>query len=320
MAETDRVPDGASVIMAESRALELLARSLDGNFTRAVELVLATTGRTAVTGMGKSGHVARKTAATLASTGTPAFFIHPSEAGHGDLGMLAPGKDVLVAYSNSGETQELAAILNFCARFRIPVVGVTACPSSMLARHSEVVAALPEVPEACPLGCAPTTSTAMMLAWGDALALALLSARGFTAEDFRQYHPGGKLGTRLMSVSDLMHAGDEMPLASPGDPMSAAVVTMTAKRLGCVGIVEGGRLAGIITDGDLRRHMGPDLLKSPAGEVMTPRPVSFAPETLAAKALAVMEAKGITNAFVVSPEGVPLGVVHIHDCLGAGVA
>jgi arabinose-5-phosphate isomerase len=269
--------------------------------------------------MGKSGHVARKTAATLSSTGTPAFFIHPSEAGHGDLGMLTPGKDVLVAYSNSGETEELSVILGYCARFSIPVVGVTAKPSSMLGRHSEVLARLPEVAEACPLGCAPTTSTTMMLAWGDALALSLLSARGFTAEDFRQYHPGGSLGRRLLSVSDLMHTGDEMPLAAPGDLMAAALVTMTAKRLGCLGVVEGGRLKGIITDGDLRRHMGPRLLETPAGEIMTVNPVVFDPGILAAKALSVMESKGITNAFAVTPDGRPAGVIHIHDCLGAGV-
>ncbi|MDR1039498.1 MAG: KpsF/GutQ family sugar-phosphate isomerase [Deltaproteobacteria bacterium] len=319
MKQADHARGGASVIRAEAGALVLLAASLDASFDKAVELVLGAPGRAAVTGMGKSGHVARKTAATLASTGTPAFFIHPSEAGHGDLGMLTPGKDVLVAYSNSGETQELVAILGFCVRFSIPVVGVTARRDSMLGRHSEVVAELPAVPEACPLGCAPTTSTAMMLAWGDALALALLAARGFTVEDFRQYHPGGKLGTRLLAVSDLMHVGEEMPLAAPGDPMSQAVVTMTAKRLGCLGIVEGGRLAGIITDGDLRRHMGPGLLETPARDVMTRNPVTFTPETLAAKALALMEERSITNAFVVSPDGAPVGVIHIHDCLGAGV-
>jgi arabinose-5-phosphate isomerase len=316
---SDHVPAAKDVILAEARAMELLAGTLDGSFNRAVELVFRAGGRTALTGIGKSGHVARKTAATLSSTGTPAFFIHPSEAGHGDLGMLTAGKDVLIAYSNSGETQELGAILGFCARFSIPVIGVTSRPGSMLGRHAEVVAALPEVSEACPLGCAPTTSTAMMLAWGDALALSLLSARGFTVEDFRQYHPGGKLGTRLLSVSELMHTGDEMPLAAPGDLMADAIMTMTGKRLGCLGVVEGGVLRGIITDGDLRRHMGPDLLSSPARAVMTADPVVFAPEMLAAKALAVMEARSITNAFVVSPEGRPVGVIHIHDCLGAGV-
>jgi arabinose-5-phosphate isomerase len=320
MPEEERARGAAAVILAEARALELLAASLDGSFSRAVDLVLRTPGKVAITGMGKSGHVARKTAATLSSTGTPAFFIHPAEAGHGDLGMLSPGRDVLVAYSNSGETQELAAILGFCARFSIPIIGVTARPDSVLGSHSEVTVALPDVSEACPLGCAPTTSTAMMMAWGDALALSLLSARGFTAEDFRQYHPGGKLGTRLLAVSDLMHVGDEMPLAAPDDPMSAAIVTMTAKRLGCLGVVEGGILKGIVTDGDLRRHMGPDLMRAPARSVMTPDPVVFVPGMLAAKALAVMEARGITNAFVVSPEGAPVGVIHIHDCLGAGVA
>jgi arabinose-5-phosphate isomerase len=193
----DHVPGAREVILSEARGLELLAEGLDQGFNRAVETALAAKGRVAVTGMGKSGHIARKVAATLSSTGSPAFFIHPSEAGHGDLGMLEPGRDVLVAFSNSGETAELAAILEYCVKYAIPVIGVTAEPGSLLGAHSDVVVRLPRSQEACPLGCAPTTSTTMMLAFGDALALSLLSARGFTVEDFHKYHPGGKLGSRL---------------------------------------------------------------------------------------------------------------------------
>ncbi|MDR2350949.1 MAG: KpsF/GutQ family sugar-phosphate isomerase [Deltaproteobacteria bacterium] len=315
----NHIPVAEEVILTEARALALLAEKLDDSFNEAVELISRSRGRVAVTGMGKSGHIARKVAATLSSTGTPAFFIHPSEAGHGDLGMLEQGKDVLLAYSNSGDTPELAVILQFCARFRIPVIGVTSNGSGLLGKHSDIVFALPAISEACPLGCAPTTSTTMMLALGDALALCLLSARGFTLEDFRKYHPGGKLGTRLLLVKDLMRSGDDMPLASPDAPMSEVLVIMTGKRLGCLGIVENEKLRGIITDGDLRRHMGPGLLSSPTRDVMTPNPVSFAPETLAAKALADMQAKGITNAFAISPDGRPVGVVHIHDFLQAGV-
>jgi arabinose-5-phosphate isomerase len=314
----DHIPGASEVILQEAQALKLLAASLDQSFNQAVDLALGAKGRIAVTGMGKSGHIARKVAATLSSTGSPAFFIHPSEAGHGDLGMLEPEGDVLIAFSNSGQTSELSTILSFCARFRLPVIGVTARRDSLLGRHSDALFILPELSEACPLGCAPTTSTTMMLAWGDALALSLLSARGFTLDDFRKYHPGGKLGTRLTSVGDLMHHGEEMPLSGPGDPMSQAIVTMTQKRLGCLGVVEGGRLVGIVTDGDLRRHMGPGLLDATAGQIMTRDPVTFRPETMAAKALGVMRARGITNAFALDAEGRPVGVIHIHDCLAAG--
>ncbi|MDR2339661.1 MAG: KpsF/GutQ family sugar-phosphate isomerase [Deltaproteobacteria bacterium] len=311
------MPGARAVILSEAEGLRLLADSLGDSFNRAVGLALAAKGRIAVTGMGKSGHVARKAAATLASTGSPAFFIHPAEAAHGDLGMLGAG-DLLVAFSNSGETGELSVILVFCARHGIPVIGVTSNPESLLGTHSDVVVRLPGLSEACPLGCAPTTSTTMMMAFGDALALSLLSARGFTAEDFLRYHPGGKLGSRLMTVGDLMHTGERLPLAQPDTPMGEAIMEMSGKRLGCLGIVEGGRLAGIITDGDLRRHMGPRLLESRASDVMTRNPVSFGPGTMAAKALASMRERGITNAFVLAQGGEPLGVIHIHDLLAAG--
>jgi arabinose-5-phosphate isomerase len=308
----------ASVILKEAKALEALASRLGPPLNQAVAIILASPGRLAVTGMGKSGHVARKVAATFSSTGTPAFFIHPAEARHGDLGMVQAGRDVLLAYSNSGQTEELTELLQYCVRSRVPVIGVTVDPGSLLGRHADLILPLPGVEEACPLGCAPTTSTTMMLALGDALALCLLEARGFTMEDFRLYHPGGKLGAKLLSAGDLMRTGDEMPLAAPGDRMSQALLTMTGKRLGCLGIVEGGELAGMITDGDLRRHMGPGLMEQTCEQIMTRSPVAFKPSDLAAKALAVMQTKGITNAFVVDGAA-PVGVIHIHDIIKAGV-
>ena len=314
----DFIPLAASVILKEAKALEALAESLGPPFNQAVSLILSSSGRLAVTGMGKSGHVARKVAATFSSTGTPAFFIHPAEAKHGDLGMIQAGRDVLLAYSNSGETSELTELLQYCVLSRVAVIGATAAPGSMLGQHADLVLPLPAIEEACPLGCAPTTSTSMMLALGDALALCLLEARGFTMEDFRLYHPGGKLGAKLLAVRDLMRTGDEMPLAAPGEAMAQALLPMTGKRLGCLGVVEGGELLGMITDGDLRRHMGPGLMEAKTRDVMTPSPVTFKASDLAARALAVMQERGITNAFVV--EGaIPVGVVHIHDIIKAGV-
>ncbi|MDR1486783.1 MAG: KpsF/GutQ family sugar-phosphate isomerase [Deltaproteobacteria bacterium] len=319
MTDINHIPGAASIILQEAKALETLAKGLDDSFNQAVAAILNASGRVAVTGMGKSGHIARKVAATFASTGTPAFFIHPSEAGHGDLGMLEVGRDVLLAFSNSGQTVELTELLQFCVRFSVKIIGVTKDPNSLLGHLSDVVFTLPTISEACPLGCAPTTSTTMMLALGDALALSLLTAKGFTLEDFHQYHPGGKLGNRLMSVGDLMHIEESMPLASPDDIMNNALFTMTGKRLGCLGIVEKGVLVGIITDGDLRRHMGPDLMQSPCSEVMTKNPTSFTPGLMAAKALAIMQSKSISNAFVLDDGGRPVGVIHIHDLLAAGV-
>lgn len=315
------------VLDQEAAGLALLGRALDAEgFGRAVGLLAAATGRVVVTGMGKSGHVARKVAATLASTGTPALFVHPAEASHGDLGMIVPG-DALLALSNSGETPELADLVAHARRFGLPVVAITGRAEGTLARAADAALVLPPAPEACPLGLAPTTSTTMQLALGDALAVALLTRRGFGAAEFRAFHPGGRLGARLSRVRDLMHAGDEMPLAPPETRMDAALVAMTAKRFGCLGIVDGGRLVGIITDGDLRRALDPGsaapragLLARSAGEVMTRAPRTIGPDALAAEALHAMEQRSITTLFVVDGTGAPLGILHIHDLLRAGVA
>jgi arabinose-5-phosphate isomerase len=318
-----------SVLATEAAALRALAASLDGNFTRAVDLLAAAAGRIVVSGIGKSGHIARKVAATLASTGTPALFVHPAEASHGDLGMIVAG-DAVLAFSNSGETPELADLIAHARRFALPLVAVTGRPGSTLAKQADLVLALPGAPEACPMGLAPTTSTTMQVALGDALAVALLTRRGFTATDFRQIHPGGRLGAQLRRVRELMHSGDEMPLAAPDLPMTAALVLMTEKRFGCLGIVDSdGGLIGIVTDGDLRRAMGPDLLHRRAGEIMTPAPRTIGPDALAVEALRRMNdgTRPITALFVVeepdrpdAPAAPPVGILHVHDLLRAGVA
>jgi arabinose-5-phosphate isomerase len=315
------------VLDQEASGLAMLGRALDAEgFGRAVGLLAEAKGRVIVTGMGKSGHVARKIAATFASTGTPALFVHPAEASHGDLGMVVPG-DAVLALSNSGETPELADLVAHARRFGLPLVAITGRAGSALARAADRVLLLPPAPEACPLGLAPTTSTTMQLALGDALAVALLTRRGFGPADFRVFHPGGRLGARLSRVRDLMHTGDEMPLAPPETRMDAALVAMTAKRFGCLGIVEDGRLVGIITDGDLRRALSPgaaqpraSLLAREAGEVMTRTPRTIRPDSLAAEALHAMEQRSITALFVVDEAGAPVGILHIHDLLRAGVA
>jgi len=307
------------VLLAEADALRLLADRIGESFDRAVDLLFAARGRIVATGMGKSGHVARKIASTLASTGSPALFVHPGEASHGDLGMLARD-DALIALSNSGETPELADILDRCKRFSIPLIGITSRAPSSLADAADVALLLPPVAEACPLGLAPTTSTTMMLALGDALAVALLERRGFSADDYRVLHPGGKLGRRLLRVGDLMHGQDEVPLSSPDAPMADAILVMTAKRFGCVGIIDlAGRLVGIVTDGDLRRHMSGGLLQQPVSEVMTRNPHTIRADALAAEALRVMNENAITSLFVTADDE-PVGILHIHDCLRAGVA
>ena len=311
-----------AVLSMEATGLRALAAALDERFTMAVELLAAVSGRVVVSGMGKSGHVARKIAATLASTGTPALFVHPAEASHGDLGMIVPGDGVL-ALSNSGETAELADLVAHARRFDLPLVGITARAGSALAEAADVALLLPAAEEACPMGLAPTTSTTMQMALGDALAVALLRRRGFTAADFRQFHPGGRLGSQLKRVRELMHTGDAMPLAGPETAMDRAVLTMTEKRFGCVGVTDGaGRLVGILTDGDLRRHMGPDLLARQVREIMTRAPRTIGPDSLAAKALHVMNtpARPITALFVVDATGQPIGILHLHDLLRAGVA
>lgn len=308
----------------ERAGLDSLAAALDGAlgraFAEAVALIGGCSGRVIVTGMGKSGHVARKISATLASTGAPAIYVHPAEASHGDLGMIQT-QDVILALSWSGETPELADLITYAGRFRIPLVAMTSREDSALARAADVRLVLPAAEEACPNGLAPTTSTTMQLTLGDALAVALLEARGFTAQDFRVFHPGGKLGAKLVLVRDLMHRAETLPLTPLGATMAQAVLEISSKGFGCVGVVDAeGRLAGIVTDGDLRRHMRPDLMTAPVAEVMTRNPRSVAPEALAAAALEVMNAKKIMALFVVDAAGAPCGLVHMHDLLRLGVA
>jgi arabinose-5-phosphate isomerase len=309
---------GRRVIAIEAAALTGLAHALDEHFAEAVALLLGASGRVIVSGMGKSGHIARKIAATLASTGTPAHFVHPAEASHGDLGMLARG-DVVMMLSNSGETPELADMIAHTRRFGIPLIGVASRPGSTLLRQSDVAMVLPPAQEACGTGVVPTTSTTMTLALGDALAVALMEHRRFTPQDFRQFHPGGKLGAQLAKVADLMHAGDEVPLAGMDTPMTEALMTMTGKGFGVVGVLDdAGALAGIITDGDLRRNMD-GLLARRASEVMTAGPKTIQAGALAQEAVRAMEDRKITCLFAVDAAGALAGIITIHDCLRAGV-
>ncbi|MGQ0674092.1 MAG: KpsF/GutQ family sugar-phosphate isomerase [Hyphomicrobium sp.] len=295
-----------------------LANELAASFSEAVMLLKAARGRVIVSGIGKSGHVGQKIAATFASTGTPAFFVHPSEASHGDLGMVTRD-DIILAISWSGETVELKPLITFSRRFSVPLIAITSRADSALALQADVVLDLPRAKEACPHGLAPTTSTTMQLAVGDCLAIALLEAKGFTAHDFKVFHPGGSLGASLKYVADVMHKGDKLPLAHTGDMMSEALLTMTAKSFGCLGIVdERNRLVGIITDGDLRRHMGADLVKATTGDIMTKNPKSVEPTMMASAALEMLNASRITALFVVE-RGKPVGIIHVHDLLRVGV-
>lgn len=317
----------------ERAGLVALAEAIDNGlaepFASAVEVLDRATrldadanapgGRVIVTGLGKSGHIGRKIAATLASTGTPAFFVHPAEAGHGDLGMVAGG-DAILAMSWSGETAELRPIVEFSRRFGNPLIALTAWPDSSLASQADIVLAVPQAEEACPHGLAPTTSALMQLALGDALAIALLESRGFTAENFHRFHPGGRLGAKFNFVQDIMHRGDTLPIALLGTTMSEAIVRMTGKGFGCLGIVEpNGGLVGIITDGDLRRHLGPELLSRSVDEVMTHSPKTIAADTLVGAALDVLNQDKITAIFIVEGD-MPVGIVHLHDLLRVGVA
>ena len=313
----DFLDTGRRVIRREAEALAILADTLGPSFGRAVDLLLASSGRIIVSGMGKSGHIARKIAATFASTGTPAHFVHPAEASHGDLGMVAKG-DVLIVLSNSGETPELADILAHSRRFAIPLIGVAGRDGSTLLRQSDVAILLPDVPEACETGIVPTTSTTMTLALGDALAITVMENRAFTPDHFRMFHPGGKLGARLLKVGDLMHP--DPPLVAAATPMSEALLTITRSGFGVVGVTDAaGHLTGIVTDGDLRRHMA-GLLSLDAGQVMTHAPRTISPDALAGEALAAMNDRKITCLLVTEPGGSrPIGILHIHDCLRAGV-
>jgi len=303
----------------EVEGIEALIASLGEPFINAVETMGTATGRVIVSGIGKSGHIGKKIAATLASTGTPANFVHASEASHGDLGMITKD-DVVLALSWSGETAELRDLISYTKRFAIPLISMTSGSESALAEAADIALLLPKVAEACPNGLqAPTTSTTMQLALGDALATALLERNGFDTNNYKDFHPGGKLGAMLAHVSDIMHSGDELPVTSPDTPMSDALVIMTRKGLGCIGVVAAeGDLIGLITDGDLRRHMGADLLLKQVSEIMTPGPKVLAPSTLASEALSFLNESQITSIFIVD-EGKPVGLVHIHDFLRAGV-
>ncbi len=296
-----------------------MADGLGAPFTAAVETIRAARGRVIVTGMGKSGHVARKIAATLASTGTPAFFVHAADASHGDLGMIT-SDDVMLALSWSGETEELKDLINYSRRFRIALIAVTVNLESTLGKAADIVLVLPSAREACPHNLAPTTSSLMQLALGDALAIALLESRGFTAVDFGVFHPRGQLGAALKFIRDVMHPGDAVPLIARGVPMSEAIVEMSAKGFGCVAVIEAtGKLAGVITDGDLRRHMRADLLQATVDDVMTASPKTVRPDQLASEALQILNASKITALIVVEMDR-PIGIVHFHDLLRAGVA
>jgi arabinose-5-phosphate isomerase len=307
------------VLIAESAALTEMAGALGPDFVKAVRRLTACKGRVVVSGMGKSGHVARKIAATLASTGTPALFVHPGEASHGDLGMIVPD-DCVIALSNSGETAELTDLVAYTRRFSIPLIAITSGAQSALSGAADIALLLPAAAEVCPMGLAPTTSTTMMLALGDALAIATLECKGFTAEDFRNLHPGGKIGKILLRASDVMHGAEKLPLAKETDAMSHVLVIMTEKSFGCAGIIDAnGTLIGIVTDGDLRRHMQGDLVHKKAKDVMTKAPLTVSPSMLAAEALQILNDKKRTQLFVVE-NNKPVGILHIHDLLRAGIA
>jgi len=312
------------VLRFAGEALSELSDTLDGAFTRALDLLAAVRGRVVVSGMGKSGHIGRKLAATLSSTGTPAQFVHPAEASHGDLGALTRS-DALIMLSNSGETVELSDLITYAKRHGIPLIGIASNPNSALIAASDAALVLPKSQEACPMGLAPTTSTTVMLALGDALAVALMERKGFSADQYRDLHPAGALGRALIRVLDIMHDGQNLPLVKPDAVMRDVLITMTSGGFGVAGVVDGdGALVGIITDGDLRRHMARELIERSARDVMTKNPKTVAPGMLAAEALAYMNdsTPKVTCLFVVDPKDAPkkpLGILHVHDCLRAGL-
>lgn len=325
MTPTEIINSAVHAIETEINGLRIMQDNFGDAFVAAVEMIFPikdNKGRVIISGMGKSGHVGQKIAATLASTGTPAFFVHPSEASHGDLGMITKD-DLLITISNSGESREMGDIITYSRRFGIPMIAITSKAESSMAKAADLVLLIPDAskaPEACPLGLAPTTSTTMTMAMGDALAVALVEKRGFTKQDFKDHHPGGKLGNVLLKVENIMAKGDALPLVSPETPMSDALVVMTAKSLGCVGIIDkNGVLIGVITDGDLRRNMSCDLVSKTAEEIMTKKPRTIAPTLLGAEAVGFMNANGITNIFVVDADNKPVGLLHIHHLLQAGV-
>lgn len=314
----DDIKSGKAVIEQEIIGLKALADTLGDAFAHAVSIIDERKGRVILTGMGKSGHVARKIAATMASCGTPAHFVHPGEASHGDLGMITP-EDVVIALSNSGETSELSDVIGYCARFSIPLIAMVRRKTSMLVEAATVALVLPDTAEASPTS-APTTSTTMMMALGDAIAVALMERHDFSRDDFSVFHPGGKLGAAFIQVKDLMHDGEQLPVVDEDAVMQEVLLTMTAKTFGTAGVInKHGILTGVITDGDLRRHLSPEMLAKPAKDVMTQNPLSIRPSALAAEALGVMNQRSITTLFVVDDKK-PVGIIHIHDCLRAGIA
>ena len=315
---------GAEVIRVEAEALALLAESLDGAFVEACQAIMRARGRVVITCMGKSGHIGRKWAATLAATGTPAFYVHPAEAAHGDLGMLVPG-DLLVVLSNSGNTSELRAILSYAKAIDLTIIGVASKPDSLVMKSADISLALPVTREACPANIAPTTSTTLQLALGDALALTLMDMRGYSVRDLKTLHPGGSLGVRLASLRDIMHSGRELPLVGRDTPMCDVIVTMTSSGFGIAGVADiAGRLCGVITDGDIRRHFD-ELVTATAGEVMTAGPKTLFDDMLAEEALQFLNDNKISCGFVIERDApvntnVPIGVIHLHDLLRAGLS
>lgn len=309
---------GRLAIQAEANALKQLARELDERFDAAVQAILACKGKVVTCGIGKSGHIARKMASTFASTGTPAIFLHPAEASHGDLGVIER-RDVVIAISKSGESAELSDVLAYCRRFGIPLLAITAVPDSSLGRSATAVLKLPQADEVCPLGLAPTTSMVMTLALGDALAVACIEARNFKASEFREFHPGGKLGKKLLRVSDAMHTGSELPLVERGATVREAVIEMSRGRFGCVGVIGREReLLGIFTDGDLRRNLSAEIIDCPIGDYMFASPHRIEPDALLVDAVNQMNRYRIPSLFVVNA-GIPVGIIHLHDILASGV-
>lgn len=317
----DDLREARRVLNLEAEAICELAKNLDHSFEEAIDLLMQTKGRVILSGIGKSGHIANKIASTFSSTGTPAFFVHPSEASHGDLGMITL-EDTLIVISYSGETAELSDMINYAKRFDIPLIAMTRKAGSVLAKAARHTLLLPSSPEACPMGLAPTTSTTLMLALGDALAVTLLKRKGFSERDFKNLHPGGRLGRKLLQVFDLMRPYKELPLVFEDTLMSEALVVMTEKGFGCIGVLDANEnLAGIITDGDLRRHMSPSLLSQKVKEVMTPAPQTIFSSSFAVEALGIMNRKAITNLFVLEETtGQLVGLLRLHDCLREGLA
>ena len=322
--DAEIIRSAGRTIQTEKNGLEALAAALENGlaapFARAVEVIGNITGRVIVAGVGKSGHIGAKIAATLASTGTPAYFVHPAEANHGDLGMIARD-DAIIVLSRSGESSELKGILAYSRRFGIPLIAFTAGAASALGREADIVLLLPNEQEACPHGLAPTTSTLMQLALGDALAVALLEARGFTAGDFHTFHPGGQLGANLAHVADVMHTGDSVPLVPSGTPAPEAIMTLSLRKFGCVGVTgPDGRLIGIVTDGDVARNLGRNLVDQPIDAIMTSQPKTIAPTALASTAMAILNKNSIGALIVTDESLTPIGIVHFHDLLRIGVA